>query len=84
MSRARQHHSVSRRQASRSPKRALDCPTWGSVRRQAQTGGRITRAQFGSGLGIVILPNLNYTIIPEIIEGITMFLAENFGVIFYN
>jgi hypothetical protein len=46
--------------------------------------GRIIRAQFGFGLGIVILPNLNYTIIPEIIEGITMFLAENFGVIFYN
>jgi len=85
MSRARQHHSVSRRQASRSAKRAFGSPARGSARKQAQTGGRLTCAQFGSVFGIVILPNLNYTILPEIIEGITRFLAEtNFAVIFYN
>ena len=39
MSRARQHHSVSRRQASQSAKRAFGSPARGSARRQAQTEG---------------------------------------------
>ena len=51
-------------QARPSPKRALDCPTWGSVRRQAQTGGRITRAQFGSGLGIALFPTVDNSFSP--------------------
>jgi len=36
-------------------KASLDCPTWVSVRRQAQTGGRITRAQFVSGFCPVVV-----------------------------
>ena len=64
MSRARQHHSASRRQASQSAKRAFGSRAWGSARKQAQTRGRLTCAEFGSGLGIVLFETVDNSFLP--------------------